>query len=529
VLIIDSIQNCYTRQAQTIPGSIGQLRESAFLLMRLAKENDIAIIVSGHITKQGNIAGPKTLEHMVDGVFYLQGEDRWQTRVLRSVKNRFGTINELGFFEMGQKGLSEVPNINQHLLSEISHSPGSVLISFLEGSRPLLLELQALTIASKLGIPQRVISGIDHKQVVLIAAILEKYLQVKLSMHDIFFKVSGGFKIKGSATDLGIALALLSSYFQQPVPEKSIALGEISLTGQIKPINPQEQKPDVLIIDSIQNCYTRQAQTIPGSIGQLRESAFLLMRLAKENDIAIIVSGHITKQGNIAGPKTLEHMVDGVFYLQGEDRWQTRVLRSVKNRFGTINELGFFEMGQKGLSEVPNINQHLLSEISHSPGSVLISFLEGSRPLLLELQALTIASKLGIPQRVISGIDHKQVVLIAAILEKYLQVKLSMHDIFFKVSGGFKIKGSATDLGIALALLSSYFQQPVPEKSIALGEISLTGQIKPINQMNVYMKEAEKFGIEQILVAHNQKMDRCSCTVKRFKNVYELLMLFDGK
>jgi len=291
----------------------------------------------------------------------------------------------------------------------------------------------------------------------------------------------------------------------------------------------QEQKPDVLIIDSIQNCYTRQAQTIPGSIGQLRESAFLLMRLAKENDIAIIVSGHITKQGNIAGPKTLEHMVDGVFYLQGEDRWQTRVLRSVKNRFGTINELGFFEMGQKGLSEVPNINQHLLSEISHSPGSVLISFLEGSRPLLLELQALTIASKLGIPQRVISGIDHKQVVLIAAILEKYLQVKLSMHDIFFKVSGGFKIKGSATDLGIALALLSSYFQQPVPEKSIALGEISLTGQIKPINQMNVYMKEAEKFGIEQILVAHNQKMDRCSCTVKRFKNVYELLMLFDGK
>jgi len=291
----------------------------------------------------------------------------------------------------------------------------------------------------------------------------------------------------------------------------------------------EEQKPNVLIIDSIQNCYTRQAQTIPGSVGQLRESAFLLMRLAKENDIAIIVSGHITKQGNIAGPKTLEHMVDGVFYLQGEDRWQTRVLRSVKNRFGNINELGFFEMGSKGLSEVPNINQHLLSEISHCPGSVLISFLEGSRPLLLELQALTIASKLGIPQRVISGIDHKQVVLIAAILEKYLQVKLSMHDIFFKVSGGFKIKGSATDLGIALALLSSYFQQPVPEKSIALGEISLTGQIKPINQMNVYMKEAEKFGIEQLLVAQSQKIDRSSCSVKRFKNVYELLMLFDGK
>lgn len=291
----------------------------------------------------------------------------------------------------------------------------------------------------------------------------------------------------------------------------------------------QEYQPDLLIIDSIQNCYTKRTQTIPGSIGQLRESAFHLMRLAKENDIAIIVSGHITKDGNMAGPKTLEHMVDGVFYLQGEDRWQTRVLRSVKNRFGTINELGFFEMNSSGLEQVPNINQHLISEISHSPGSVLVSFIEGSRPLLLELQALTIASKLGIPQRVISGIDHKQVVLIAAILEKYLQVKLSMHDIFFKVGGGFKIKGSSTDVGIALALLSSYFQQPVPEKSIALGEISLTGQIKPINQMNAYVREAEKFGIEQLLVAKNQKMEKCGCAIKRFANVYELLTLFGDK
>jgi len=292
----------------------------------------------------------------------------------------------------------------------------------------------------------------------------------------------------------------------------------------------QTQKPDVLIIDSIQNCYTQQTQTIPGSIGQLRESAFHLMRLAKEHDIAIIVSGHITKQGNIAGPKTLEHMVDGVFYLQGEDRWQTRVLRSVKNRFGTINELGFFEMKENGLQEVPNINQQLLKELSHSPGSVLISFLEGSRPLLLELQALTIASKLGIPQRVISGIDHKQVVLIAAILEKYLQVKLSMHDIFFKVSGGFKIKGSATDLGIALALLSSYFQQPIPEKSVALGEISLTGNIKPVNQINTYVREAEKFGVQKLLVAANQKVEKSGCEMQRFRNVYELLGLFgDGK
>jgi DNA repair protein RadA/Sms len=286
------------------------------------------------------------------------------------------------------------------------------------------------------------------------------------------------------------------------------------------------QKPDLLIIDSIQNCYTAQSQTTPGSVGQLREAAFQLMRLAKENDITVIISGHITKEGTIAGPKTLEHMVDAVFYLQGEDRWQTRVLRSVKNRFGTINELGFFEMQQHGLNEVPNINEQLLSEVSYASGSALVSVLEGSRPLLLELQALTIESKLGFPQRVVTGIDQKQVVLIAAILEKYLQVRFSAADIFFKISGGIKIRESSIDLGIALALLSSFFQVPLPEKSIALGEISLTGQIKPINQINAFIKEAEKFGIKQILVAHNQKIESSNVKLLRFHNVYELLKLF---
>lgn len=288
----------------------------------------------------------------------------------------------------------------------------------------------------------------------------------------------------------------------------------------------RDSRPDILIIDSIQNCYSQSMDYVHGSISQLREATFQLMRLAKDNGIAVLLSGHITKDGTIAGPKTLEHMVDGVFYLQGEDRWQTRILRAVKNRFGTINELGFFEMRATGLEEVHNINEHLLSEFNEAPGSVLISIIEGSRPLLLELQALTIESKLGFPQRVISGVDQKQVVLVAAILEKYLHIRLSSHDIFFKVSGGFKIKESATDLGIALALLSSYFQQPLPQKAIALGEINLTGRIQPINQLNTFMREAEKFGIEQLLVAKNQKMEKTACAVKRFSTVYELLSLF---
>jgi len=288
----------------------------------------------------------------------------------------------------------------------------------------------------------------------------------------------------------------------------------------------REKKPDLLVIDSIQNCYISNTNTLPGSVGQLRESTFQLMRLSKEYNITVIITGHITKEGIIAGPKTLEHMVDAVFYLQGEDRWQTRMLRAVKNRFGAINELGFFCMEQNGLQEVPNINAHLISEISHAPGSAIISIMEGSRPILLELQALTNASKLTMPQRVVSGLDHKQVVLIAAILEKYVKIKLSMQDIFFKVSGGFKIKGSESDLGTAFALLSSYFQEPLPEKSIALGEISLTGQIKPINNIGHLIKEAEKFGITTLLVAKNQVIEKTSCTIKRFHNVYELLSLF---
>ncbi len=289
----------------------------------------------------------------------------------------------------------------------------------------------------------------------------------------------------------------------------------------------EQTKPDIVIIDSIQNCYTQESLSIPGTVGQLKEAAFKLMRLAKEHIIAVIVTGHITKEGIIAGPKTLEHMVDTVLYLQGEDRWQTRILRSVKNRFGTVHELGFFQMAEQGLQEVPNINQHLLSELSSSPGSILISYIEGSRPLLIELQSLAVASKYGMPQRVISGIEHNEVILIAAILEKYLHIKLSTQDIFFKISGSFKIKkGTGADLGIALALLSSYFQKPLPEKSLALGEISLTGQVKPVNNINLHISEAEKFGIKNLLLAKNQQVNS-SCTIIKFYNVYDLLKVFE--
>ncbi|MGA9530717.1 MAG: DNA repair protein RadA [Candidatus Babeliales bacterium] len=290
------------------------------------------------------------------------------------------------------------------------------------------------------------------------------------------------------------------------------------------------QKPSIAVIDSIQNCYLsdNSSSASPGSINQLRESVFLLMRLAKEQSTAIIISGHITKQGIIAGPKTLEHMVDGVFYLQTEERWQTRILRSVKNRFGTTHETGFFRMNNHGLQEIPNINEYLIDDIQISPGSALTSIMEGTRPLLIELQSLCVKSKLTLPQRIISGIDHKQVVLIAAILEKYLRIPFSTYDIFCKTRGDFTLDSATTDLGIACSLLSSYFQQPLPDKSVILGEISLTGSIQPINTFASYAKEATSFGLTTFIVSKKQKTPT-TLTLYAFSHVYELLSLFNIK
>ncbi len=287
-----------------------------------------------------------------------------------------------------------------------------------------------------------------------------------------------------------------------------------------------ERKPDLVILDSIQNCYlSLESTVIPGTVAQLREAGFNLMKFAKENNIAVLITGHVTKEGSLAGPRVLEHMVDAVFYLRAEDRWQTRILRSVKNRFGAINEVGFFQMCEHGLEEVANINKQLLDETTRSPGAILVCSLEGSRPILLELQALCVASKFGMAQRIVTGLDQKRVILIAAILEKYLHVKLSAQDIFFKVSGGLKIKESSSDLGIALALLSSFFQKPLPQKSVALAEISLTGQIKPTNQIDLCVKEVEKFGLENLLVSSKQKI-KSPLKKLAFQNVYELLRLF---
>jgi DNA repair protein RadA/Sms len=289
-----------------------------------------------------------------------------------------------------------------------------------------------------------------------------------------------------------------------------------------------EHKPELVIIDSIQNCFFDTSTTSTASLSALKESTYQLMRLAKQTNTAILLTGHITKDGTMAGPKVLEHLVDAVFYLQGEDEWQTRVLRAVKNRFGPIHELGFFAMDHHGLHAIPDINAQVATNTTQQPGSVLISTIQGTRPLLLELQALTIPSKYAMPQRVTLGIDQTQIVLIAAILEKYLPVKLSTHDIFFKVSGSVKIKEGAADLGIALALLSSYFKKPLPTKTLALAEITLTGSIKPIHTFNLYSKNSAHYGIKTLYIAQDQVVQNLeTIQLHRFGKVYELLEIFN--
>ncbi len=288
-----------------------------------------------------------------------------------------------------------------------------------------------------------------------------------------------------------------------------------------------QERPDLVIIDAIQNCFLENSPHTNNSINQIRECGFKLMQLAKSTNAAIILTAHITKDGQMAGPKTLEHLVDTVFYLQGEDHWQVRILRSIKNRFGPTNELGFFEMAQTGLHELTDINKLLLENSTPAPGATLISYLEGSRPLLLELQALTLPSKLNLPQRVITGIEHIQVILIAAILEKYLKIKFSQQDIFFKVSSDFKIRSNSSDLGIALALLSSYMQTPLKQKTVTLGELSLTGKIKPIQQIGPHLKEAERFGIEQCIVPKQNLNYSSNMNLVAVENIYELLQLLE--
>ena len=260
-------------------------------------------------------------------------------------------------------------------------------------------------------------------------------------------------------------------------------------------------QPDVIVIDSIQTMFSPDLTSAPGSVTQVRESTVRLMLMAKKTGVPIFLVGHVTKDGVIAGPRLLEHMVDTVLYFEGDSNHVFRILRAVKNRFGSTNEIGVFEMNENGLSEVANPSAAFLSERpANVPGSVVTASMEGTRPILVELQALVSSTSFGNPRRTILGIDHNRVALLVAVMEKKLGMHLMGHDIFINVAGGVKVDEPAIDMGIVSAVASSFLDRSIPKGTITFGEVGLTGEVRAIGHVETRIAEAKKMGFARCLV-----------------------------
>ncbi len=260
-------------------------------------------------------------------------------------------------------------------------------------------------------------------------------------------------------------------------------------------------KPTVIVIDSIQTMFNGDLASAPGSVSQVRESTVRLMLMAKRSGIPTLLVGHVTKDGAIAGPKLLEHMVDTVLYFEGDSNHIFRILRAVKNRFGSTNEIGVFEMKDKGLDEVANPSAVFLSERpAGAPGSAVTASMEGTRPILVELQSLASATNFGTPRRTILGLDSNRVALLAAVMEKKLGMHLMGYDIFMNVAGGVKVVEPAVDVAIVAAVASSFLDKPIADGTVVLGEIGLTGEVRAIGQVDKRLSESRKMGFTRCLV-----------------------------
>jgi len=292
----------------------------------------------------------------------------------------------------------------------------------------------------------------------------------------------------------------------------------------------KELAPPVAIIDSIQTMFKSDLASAPGSVGQVRECAAQLMRLAKTTGISIFLVGHVTKEGALAGPRVLEHMVDTVLYLEGDRRHHFRILRGVKNRFGSTNEIGIFEMRGSGLEEVTNPSALFLNRRSRAavPGSAVVAGLEGTRPLLVEIQALVSPAGYGMPRRMTAGVDYNRVALIAAVLEKREGLNLSGHDLYVNAVGGVKLDEPAVDLAIACALVSSFRDVPVDSGMACAGEIGLTGELRPVTGMEKRIREAFKLGFSSFLLsgqsAPSAGETKCVLTADTLADALELAL-----
>lgn len=281
--------------------------------------------------------------------------------------------------------------------------------------------------------------------------------------------------------------------------DKLMLLCEINL--EIIEETIRKYKPKAVVIDSIQTMYSEEVKAAPGSVSQVRESTNLLLQLAKGLGITIFIVGHVTKEGTVAGPRVLEHMVDTVLYFEGDRHASYRILRGVKNRFGSTNEIGVFEMQEKGLAEVANASSFMLDgKPENASGSVVVCSMEGTRPILLEIQALVCRSNFGLPRRQAAGTDTNRVNLLMAVLEKRVGLTLSDCDAYINLAGGMKVSEPALDLGIVMAVASSFKNRAIDDKTVVFGEVGLSGEVRSVNMTETRVKEAMKLGFTTCIV-----------------------------
>ncbi len=297
--------------------------------------------------------------------------------------------------------------------------------------------------------------------------------------------------------------------------------------------NIEELQPKLVIIDSIQTMYSDELSAAAGSVSQVREITSQIMRMCKSKGITTIIIGHVTKDGTIAGPRVLEHMVDTVLYLEGERYFSYRILRGVKNRFGSTNEIGMFEMKGEGLVEITNPSQILISEREDNPsGSAIVASIEGTRPMLIELQALTTLSVFGIPKRTANGLDYNRLAVLIAVLEKRANLNIGGQDIYVNVVSGMKLNEPSIDLGVLCVCASSFKNVPIPKDTVIMGEVGLTGEVRRINMIEKRLKEAEKMGFKRCIIPENNKKyleEKYKMEIVGVKDVREALRVLNIK
>ena len=325
-----------------------------------------------------------------------------------------------------------------------------------------------------------------------------------LMLQALYGLAGSGYKVLYVSGEESIRQMRIRSKRLETVSPELLVAAEVELETILNMV--KSVQPAVVVIDSIQTMYNSELTSAPGSVSQVRESTVRLMFMAKRSGIPVFLVGHVTKEGAIAGPKLLEHMVDTVLYFEGDRNHVFRILRAVKNRFGSTNEIGVFEMKGKGLEEVGNPSAIFLSERPvNAPGSVVTASMEGTRPILVELQALASSSSFGTARRTILGLDQNRVALLVAVMEKKLGMQLLGHDIFMNVAGGVKIDEPAVDMGIVAAVASSFLDKSIPEGTLVLGEVGLTGEVRGIGQVETRIQEAQKMGFTRCLIPQSNR------------------------